>query len=136
MGKRDHDDDDDNSNEVRLDKWLWAARFFKPRSLARTAIESGKVYVDGVRAKPSRTVVLGQQLRITNPAGEFLITVEGLSGYRGPASVAATLYSEAAESKHRREELRALHSAARAIAPAERPNTQDRRLLRRIKSGD
>lgn len=136
MGKRGHDDDDDDSNDVRLDKWLWAARFFKTRSLARTAIESGKVYVDGVRAKPSRTVVVGQELRITNPAGEFIVQVTGISGYRGPASVAATLYSEAAESKQRREELRTLHSAARAFAPTERPNTQDRRLLRRIKGGE
>jgi len=136
MSKRNPHEEDDNSDDVRLDKWLWAARFFKTRSLARTAIESGKVYVDGVRAKPSRTVVIGQQLRITNPAGEFHVTVEGLSGHRGPAAVAVTLYQESSESKQRREELRTLHSAARASAPTERPNTQDRRLLRRIKEGD
>jgi len=129
--EKDHDRDED----VRLDKWLWAARFFKTRSLAHEAIEGGKVYIDGVRAKPSRIVARGQEIRINTYRGEFVIVVEGISAQRGPGAVAATLYRETEDSKQRREELAVMHKLSLTTAPSERPNTQDRRALRRLKEG-
>ena len=99
---------------VRLDKWLWASRFYKTRSLARTAIESGKVFVDGIRAKPSKTVAVGQEIQLSNAAGQFVVIVEGISDQRRSASIAAALYRETDASKARREELRLMHSLARA----------------------
>jgi ribosome-associated heat shock protein Hsp15 len=121
---------------VRLDKWLWAARFYKTRALAHAAIEAGRVFVDEVCAKPSRKIVVGQQIRIRHPSGEFVITVEKLALQRASASIAATFYREQAESKRRREELSEMRRMSRIEAPAERPNTQDRNLLRRLKEGD
>ena len=123
----------DAKESVRLDKWLWAARFFKTRSLAHEAIEGGKVYVDNLRAKPSRAVSIGDNLLITTPRGRFEIVVAGVSAQRGSASVAAKLYTETEDSKRRREEISEMHKLARNAAPSERPNSQDRRLLRRIK---
>ena len=79
---------------VRLDKWLWAARFFKTRSQASSAIDAGHVHLNGERAKPARNVKAGDSLRILNAGGEFLVTVLGLSEQRGPASVAQQLYAE------------------------------------------
>ena len=118
---------------VRLDKWLWAARFFKTRSLAHEAIEGGKVYVANLRAKPSRAVVIGDELIITTPRGRFDVVVEAVSSQRGSAAIAATLYRETEESKRRREELSEMHRLARNAAPSEKPNSQDRNRLRRIK---
>ena len=126
---------DNNETSTRLDKWLWAARFYKTRSIARTAIDGGKVFVDGFRAKPSKTVVMGQEIQLTNAAGTFVIIVERVSGQRGSATIAATLYRETEESKQSREKLKLMRSLASDTAPSERPNTQDRRLLRRIKEG-
>lgn len=120
---------------VRLDKWLWASRFYKTRSLARAAIESGKVFIDGIRAKPSKSVALGQEIQLSNAAGQFVVIVEGISDQRRSASFATGLYRETDVSKARREELRLMHSLARESAPAERPNTQDRLLLRKLKEG-
>ena len=87
----------------RLDKWLWAARFFKTRTQAQEAVNGGKVHVDGDRVKPARAVRVGQMLEITR--GEVMLTVriEGLAERRGPAPVAATLYAETEESVARRE---------------------------------
>lgn len=120
---------------MRLDKWLWAARFFKTRSLAHEAIEGGKVYVENLRAKPSRAVVLGDQIVITTPRGRYEVVVEGISSQRGSAAIAARLYRETDESKRRREELSEMHRLARNAAPDEKPNSQDRRRLRRVKEG-
>lgn len=120
---------------VRLDKWLWAARFFKTRSLAHDAIEGGKVYVDNVRAKPSRSVSISDEMSVTTPRGCFEIVVEDVSSQRGSALIAARLYRETEEGKRRREGLAEMHRLARNAAPEERPNSQDRRLLRRIKEG-
>lgn len=120
---------------VRLDKWLWAARFFKTRSLAHEAVVSGRVFVDGLAAKPSRAVALGQQLTIMTPRGRFDVTVRALSGVRGSNTVAAGLYEESAESAALRAEHQAMRQLARASAPPERPNTQQRRLIRKIKEG-
>jgi ribosome-associated heat shock protein Hsp15 len=123
----------DENDTVRLDKWLWAARFFKTRSLAHEAIEGGKVYVDNIRAKPSRSVSIGDEIIITSPRGRFQILVEQVSSQRGSASIASKMYRETDESKKQREEISEMHRLARNAAPDERPNSQDRRLLRRIK---
>jgi ribosome-associated heat shock protein Hsp15 len=119
--------------EVRLDKWLWAARFFKTRSMAHTAIEGGKVYVGKLRAKPSRIVSVGDVIEVTTALGQFSIIVEGLSSRRGSAKIAASLYRETEEGKARREELAETRRWAASTAPAERPNSRERKVLRRLK---
>jgi ribosome-associated heat shock protein Hsp15 len=92
---------------MRLDKWLWAARFFKTRTLAVEAIEGGRVSLNGDRAKPAKEVKIGDALSIRRPPYEHVVHVRGLSDQRGPASVAAALYEETAESKARRTVLAA-----------------------------
>ena len=123
----------EDDETVRLDKWLWAARFFKTRSMAHEAIEGGKVYVDNIRAKPSRSVSVGDELIITTQRGRFQIVVEQASSQRGSGAIAAKMYRETDESKKQREEVAEMHRLARNASPEERPNSQDRRLLRRIK---
>jgi ribosome-associated heat shock protein Hsp15 len=123
----------EDNEPVRLDKWLWAARFFKTRSMAHEAIEGGKVYVDNIRAKPSRSVSVGDELIISTQRGRFQIVVEQVSSHRGSGAIAAKMYRETDESKRQREEVAEMHRLARNAAPDERPNSQDRRLLRRIK---
>ena len=91
---------------VRIDKWLWAARFFKTRSLAAGACELGRIESTGVAAKPAREVKIGDRLKVVNPGGEFLVEVLALSEMRGPAAVAQTLYRETDESKQARETAR------------------------------
>lgn len=118
---------------VRLDKWLWAARFYKTRSLAHDAIEAGRVFVDDVQAKPSRKVAVGDVLRIRTPRGEYVITVNRLVSQRGSPVIAATLYTESEQSRIAREEASELRRLSRVDAPDERPNTQNRKLLRRLK---
>ena len=118
-------------NSVRLDKWLWAARFFKTRALASAAISGGKVHVDGVRSKPARAIAVGDRLRITKGAYSFDIIVRALSEQRGPASVAQTLYSETEESKAQRLIQGEKHRLASLFAPRpnHRPGKHDRRQL-------
>jgi ribosome-associated heat shock protein Hsp15 len=118
---------------VRLDKWLWAARFFKTRALAAEAIDAGRVEVNGDRAKRARLVVIGDRIRVRKPPFEQQITVLALSEMRGPASVTARLYEESAESRKAREDL-AAH--LRLIGPPAfsergRPSKKDRRLIDR-----
>jgi ribosome-associated heat shock protein Hsp15 len=119
---------------VRLDQWLWAARFFKTRSLAKQAIETGKVEVAGQRAKASRAVRVGDALRVTRGQEVFEMTVLGLSDQRGPASVAQALYVESEESKARRIEVLAAARAARAgyQPPEGKPDKRARRLIRAL----
>lgn len=119
---------------VRLDLWLWAARFFRTRSLAKTAIETGKVEVDGQRAKASRSVRTGDALRIVRGDEVFEIEVRALSDQRGPASVAQTLYAESEASKARRAETLATLRAARAgyQPPGTKPDKRARRLIRAL----
>src|SRR5437870_3783039 len=92
---------------MRLDKWLWAARFFKTRALAVEAIEGGRVSVAGERVKPAKEIRPGDAVTIRRPPFEFAVTVKELSDKRGPASVAAMLYEETAESRARRATLTA-----------------------------
>ena len=98
---------------TRVDKWLWAARFFKTRSLAGHACELGRVDWNGQRAKPAREVRVGDTLRVSTPAGDFTLEVLGVSEMRGPAPVAQQLYRESEESK----QARAAAAAARKQAP-------------------
>ncbi len=92
------------ADKIRLDKWLWAARFFKTRSLAADAVDSGKVHVDGDRAKPAREVKLGQVMRIRRGQEEIEVVVRGLSGQRRGAPEAALLFEETEASRLKRED--------------------------------
>ncbi|WP_232363697.1 RNA-binding S4 domain-containing protein [Desulfogranum japonicum] len=117
---------------VRIDKWLWAARFFKTRSLAAKAVNGGHVHVNGSRVKPARTVREGDQLVITKGSLAFDVTILELSERRGPAQVAQTLYVESEESKVRRERIREDRKLIRAPAakPDRRPDKRERRKIR------
>lgn len=119
---------------VRLDLWLWAARFYKTRSLAKQAIETGKVDVGGQRAKPSRVVRVGDAMRIVRGDETFEIEVSGLSDRRGSAKVAQMLYVESEASKARRFEILATLRAARAgyQPPESKPDKRARRLIRAL----
>ncbi len=119
---------------VRLDVWLWAARFFKTRSLAKQAIETGKVDVAGQRPKSSRAVRVGEQLRISRGEEVFEIAVRGLSDQRGPAPIAQQLYEESAESRERRAQQREQRVAERNgyLPPEHRPDKRARRLIRAL----
>lgn len=122
------------AGSVRLDLWLWAARFFKTRALAKQAIETGKVDVGGQRAKPARAVRVGDGLRIVRGEEIFEIAVAGLSDTRGPASVAQTLYAESEMSRAARLARIAEARAARAgyQAPEHRPDKRARKLIRAL----
>ncbi len=98
-----HEPDDDLADKVRLDKWLWAARFYKTRGLAAEAIDGGKVHYDGFRAKATREVKVGALLKITREDGEWEVLVRAVSGQRRGAPEAALLYEETEEGRKRRE---------------------------------
>lgn len=119
---------------VRLDKWLWAARFFKTRSMASKAVAGGHVHVNGNRVKPARLVQLGDGLRIRRGSAEFDVVVLGLHSRRGPAAEARTLYRETEESVRRREEeVRKRQSGEPSgAAPSRRPDKRDRRKIRKF----
>lgn len=120
--------------EVRLDIWLWAARFFKTRSLAKQAIETGKVEVGGQRAKASRSVQAGDAMKIVRGEDTFVIEVAAIGLKRGSAAVAQTLYKESEASRLARETRRAELSAARAgyKAPETKPDKRARKLIRAL----
>lgn len=124
-------------DEVRIDKWLWAARFFKTRSLASTAVLGGKVQVNGERAKPSKHVRRGDVVDLTKGMERWTITVTGIADKRGSAVVAQTLYSEAADARTRREQLALERRAARVPGDdlGERPTKQARRRLDALRRG-
>jgi ribosome-associated heat shock protein Hsp15 len=122
---------------VRVDRWLWAARFFKTRSLATDAVLGGHVQVNDERVKPSRDVKAGDSLRIRNGQVEWTVTVRGLSDRRGPAAVARELYEESAESAEARERRRLELRLARPPGAdlAGRPTKRDRRRLEALRRG-
>lgn len=130
--------EDSSAKKVRLDKWLWAARFFKTRGLASEAISGGKVHVNGQRVKPARAVQSGDSLEVQRGFDRFEIVVEGLSDKRGPAKVAQTLYRETPESIKRREDAAAMRKASNmGMRPSEhRPSGRDRRLIRSFTGKD
>jgi ribosome-associated heat shock protein Hsp15 len=125
----------DGPASVRVDKWLWAARFFKSRSIAVTAIEGGKVTVNGERVKPSRDVKAGDSVRVRLGPYEHVVIVRAVSDRRGPATQAALLFEETADSRAAREKLHwQLKHAAPVIVPGDgRPTKKDRRDLNKFK---
>jgi ribosome-associated heat shock protein Hsp15 len=120
---------------MRMDKWLWAARFFKTRGLAAKVCELGRVWSGEVSAKASREVRVGDRLRVRNEGGEFVVEVLGLSEVRGPAAVAQGLYRETAASKLERERVAAESKAmfAAEAVPVGRPSKRDRRVMQRFR---
>jgi len=121
---------------VRMDKWLWAARFFKTRSLAGKACELGRIEWNQQTAKAARDVKVGDVLRVKNEGGEFVVEVLGLSEMRGPASVAQTLYRETEESKEARLKVAAERKAMGqfdVLRTPGRPSKRDRRLIHRFR---
>ncbi|MGH6914024.1 MAG: RNA-binding S4 domain-containing protein [Gemmatimonadales bacterium] len=122
---------------VRLDRWLWAARFFKTRALAAAAVAGGKVHVNGARVKPAKPVQVGDLVRVRAGPYEWLVTVRGISERRGPARVAQTLYEESPEGRATRERL----AEQLRIAPAPayrgkgRPTKRERRAIERLEEG-
>jgi ribosome-associated heat shock protein Hsp15 len=128
----------DPPQSVRIDKWLWAARFFKTRSLAARACELGRIEAGGVRAKPARDVHAGDRLKIENVSGIFEIEVLELSETRGPAAAAQKLYRESDASREARQKAAAERRAMQEFAPApeRRPSKRDRRRIIRFRGGD
>jgi ribosome-associated heat shock protein Hsp15 len=124
-------DSSSDRDGVRIDKWLWAARFFKTRSLATEAVNGGKVELNGLRPKPSKEVKIGDQLRVR--LGPFIheLTIRALSDRRGPATAAAVLFQETAESIAAREKLREQHRLAPVAQYDDggRPTKKDRRAM-------
>ena len=122
-------------DRLRVDKWLWAARFFKTRSIAKTAIEGGKVHLSGQRVKVSREICVGEKLVIKQGWDEREIIVKALSDKRGPASAAQMLYAETDASIARRErEAQARKSAGGAVArPTSKPGKHERKALERLR---
>ena len=116
---------------MRVDKWLWAARFFKTRGAATEAVLGGHVQVNGARVKPAREVVVGDRLEITRGHERWAVVVTGLADRRGPASVAATLYDETPESIEERRRRRDERRLARPLGAdlTARPTKRDRRRL-------
>ena len=116
---------------VRMDKWLWAARFFKTRALASRACELGRIQSNGQTAKPAREIHVGNMLRVTNDGGDFEIEVLLLSDVRGPAAVAQTLYRETEASREARQKVAAERKAMKQFEelPAGRPSKRDRRRI-------
>ena len=120
---------------MRIDKWLWAARFFKTRSLASRACELGRIEANGQTAKPSREVRAGDLLQVKNEGGEFLVEVLLLSEMRGPATVAQTLYRESEESRERRMKLAEERKAMPQFESTRegKPSKRDRRVIARLR---
>jgi ribosome-associated heat shock protein Hsp15 len=116
---------------IRIDKWLWAARFFKTRALASRSCDLGRIQSNGIAAKPSREVHVGDRLHIVNEGGVFEVDVKGLNAMRGPAAVAQALYEETTESREARQRLAVQKKALDLISPLPegRPTKRDRRRI-------
>ena len=123
-------------DSVRIDKWLWASRFFKTRALASRACDLGRILYNNQTAKPAREIHVGDKLKITNEAGDFQVEILALSEVRGPASVAQTLYRESDESRELRLKVAAEKKAMRAFSPVTqgRPSKRDRRHIIQFKN--
>lgn len=118
---------------MRVDKWLWAARFFKTRTLAKTAIEGGKVHHQSERVKVSKDIYIGLELTIQQGQDKKTITITGLSNQRGPAPVAQQLYEETPVSIAQRELIASQRKLDNLARPDHRPNKKDRRQIHRFK---
>jgi ribosome-associated heat shock protein Hsp15 len=123
---------------VRIDRWLWAARFFKTRSLAKAAVEGGKVHLESSRVKPSKEVQVGQRLEIRRGDTFQVVIIETLSEQRGSATVAQTLYTETPESIEQREVRKSVRLMERAglNIPSSKPDKKNRRALAQLKDLD
>jgi ribosome-associated heat shock protein Hsp15 len=132
---RDMGSGDDADGRIRIDKWLWAARFFKTRSLATQAIDLGRVRSDGARIKPAREVRVGDVLEVQVGDARIEVVVRALSASRGPAPVARLLYEETAASIGRREQRQAVraHAPEPAAHIKGRPTKREGRALRRVR---
>jgi ribosome-associated heat shock protein Hsp15 len=135
---RNDDDANDSPGRVRLDKWLWAARFYKTRALSADAIDAGKIEVNGDRAKRARLVQAGDRVRVRIGPYEHVVLVKGVSERRGSAPIAQALYEEDAESRKAREAMAAHVRAMNANTGYEsgRPTKKDRREIERLKRRD
>ena len=122
-------------DSVRMDKWLWAGRFFKTRALAAKACELGRIESNGVTAKAARDVKVGDTLRVKNDGGEFVVAVLALDDVRGPAVKAQALYAETEASKEMRLKVAAERKAAMQfeVLPMAKPMGRDRRVLNRFR---
>ena len=122
------------ADSVRLDLWLWAARFFKTRGVARQAIDTGRINIAGQRAKAARPVRIGDEVRVTRGEEVFEVEVLALGGKRSSASVAQAMFRESEASRLQREQLRALRMAERTgyRAPEHKPDKRARRLIRAL----
>jgi len=126
-------------DKVRIDKWLWAARFFKTRSMAAQAVSGGKVHVNGARIKPARMVQPGEELRIRRGEIEFTVIVQAVSDKRRPAKEAQQLYEETEASVRQRDTVREqkrLEAADRMYGPMKRPDKRERRKIRKFTRKD
>jgi ribosome-associated heat shock protein Hsp15 len=122
---------------VRIDKWLWAARFFKTRALASKACDLGRISSNGIEAKPAREVHVGDMLHVKNEGGEFQVEILVLSEMRGPAAVAQTLYRETEASKDQRIKVAEERKTMQQYAPVpeHRPSKRDRRRIIQFRGG-
>jgi len=134
MKRKDSANEANNSNDidVRLDKWLWACRFYKTRAIAKAAIDGGKVQYEGNKAKPGRSVHIGDQFKLRQGFDEKIVTVIQLSERRQSASIAQTLYEETPESLSKRQEIASLRKLA-APSTAGKPDKKQRRQIHRFK---
>ncbi len=136
MTRHAHDEQEESSGtRMRLDKWLWAARFFKTRALATEAINGGKIHLNGQRAKPGKEIGTGARLQISKDQYLWDITVTALNAQRRPASEAALLYEETPESRAKRqtEVDRRKLDREMGVQPDQRPDKKDRRVIHRFK---
>lgn len=126
------------AEKVRIDRWLWAARFVKTRSLAAEAINGGRVHVNGVRAKPSKEVGAGDTVEVTIAQSQWTVTVLAVSERRGPATEARLLYEESEESRERREREAAQRRMAAPLGAelGARPTKRDRRRIEALRDRD
>lgn len=125
---------DNGEDRLRIDKWLWAARFFKTRSVAADAVESGKVLLNGARIKPAKGLRVGDELQIRTPGSDYTVQVTTLSDKRGSAALAALLFQETPESRARREMARATRSPRDPSTFIQgRPTKRARRQLDRLR---
>ena len=128
----------DEQPSVRVDRWLWAARFFRTRSLAKSAVAGGKVHVDDQRVKPAKELRIGQTVRIHKDGVVFTVVVQNLSEQRGSAAIAQTLYEETSNSVEQRQAAVSERRMTRAglHIPAQRPNKRDRRARNQLRDLD
>ena len=127
----------DHDDKLRVDKWLWHARFYKTRSIAAEAVDSGKVLLNGAHAKPAKALKPGDELLVRVPGADYTVRVLALSDRRGPAAEAAKLYAETEQSKRKREEAKLTRTAPEpTMFIRGRPTKRSRRQLDRLRQPD